>query len=1373
VAIECDHPRPRLNLPGYVPRRMAWQVPQYIPDLPPSAARVIREALQGIYQELSRQGQVRNQMPLEGDMYAQPGSVITGVADGQTVTLLPPGALGYTDPVSLLITDVASPMNVVAPDGTITQIGAPGLYDFAPASSTEYQTSPGGTVVAGSVPTDTLLGRDSPGTGAVEFIALTAPLELDGAGNLRIAAAGITAVHLAASVAGDGLTGGAGTPLAVGAGDGIDVEANSVAVDVTDIIDNVTITEVATNNIQRAALTGFAVATAGSNATTSAEPIVTFGASANMSNERVLSNGTGTTVDIGTAGQIQIDIDTPLTDGDKGDITVATNGTVWTVDNDAVSNAKLANMASPRLKGRTTASTGDPEDLTLTNSTSITWNTSTGGAISTERAAVSGSVTLAQNANLAQFSGMAANTTLLPTRTYYNWIAGTNTTVTGTSNATDLLMSVNVDDFPLSGLADQAANTIVANPTGSSAAPTAVAVSADSLLARVGGNLTSHAFATLAGGGLTYSAGVMAVGAGTGITVNANDVAVTIPLTDGDKGDITVATSGTVWTVDADAISNTKLANMAGATVKGRTLNAGTGDPADLTGAEIGQLVRYGTDVEDVSTGTVASFVIANTTTSVRHTPTSALTIQGLAYTGPATPEAGKEVILYCSRTSAFNVTLEHNSASTGDAGYRFFLPGNVNLTLRPGEAVRLRYAFSRWIAGQKSSVADGDYGDITVSAGGATWTIDNDVVSDAKLRNSAALSVIGRSANSTGDPADIAAANDGEVLRRSGTTLGFGTIATAGITDAAVTLAKMANLAAGTVIGRQIDGGTGVPVALTGLEQGENIRFGYIEVNPSGIDVVGTHNDVAIDARTSLVVCFPASAGDVVITGFAQGSSNAGAGFLLKKEGTSGRVLLRDNSGLSTAGNRIWTPGAQDYILAQYNDAVFLRFNNGIWHVDAVARTAYRINSGGSDVTRRRLNVIAGTGISLAISDDSTNEEADLTITGGVVSDGDKGDITVSAGGATWTIDNDVISDAKLRNSAALSVIGRSANSTGDPADIAAASDGEVLRRSGTTLGFGTIATAGITDAAVTLAKMANLAQSTIIGRAEGAGTGVPQALTATQVAAIIDGEAITWTGAHTFTGTAITANVTTADILLGAAVGGIGLFSGQATANVTNGDLVLNSASGIAVNATGTPITSVADGTVRIDSTTEVEINTTTLDINVTTLQLDSASSGVIAATTGTLTLAAGTAVVVASPFQAAALEGTGPAVFSDTVEMNDSTFLDQTFSLRGGQNSATATLNNVALGAVSVLRLSATNFLLSGMAPSVAGGQVVLIFNVNETEDATILVESTNSTLGNRFAGETTSRKVRAGEGVLAWYDGTSEKWRLVGSLLDLAS
>lgn len=87
--------------------------------------------------------------------------------------------------------------------------------------------------------------------------------------------------------------------------------------------------------------------------------------------------------------------------------------------------------------------------------------------------------------------------------------------------------------------------------------------------------------------------------------------------------------------------------------------------------------------------------------------------------------------------------------------------------------------------------------GDVTGTGPGATaTTISNDAVTDAKLRNSGALSVIGRSANSSGDPADISAsAASGAVLRESGSALGFGTIATAGIANDAITYAKIQNV--------------------------------------------------------------------------------------------------------------------------------------------------------------------------------------------------------------------------------------------------------------------------------------------------------------------------------------------------------------------------------------------------------------------------------------------------------------------------------------------------------------------------------------------------------------------------------------------------
>lgn len=81
----------------------------------------------------------------------------------------------------------------------------------------------------------------------------------------------------------------------------------------------------------------------------------------------------------------------------------------------------------------------------------------------------------------------------------------------------------------------------------------------------------------------------------------------------------------------------------------------------------------------------------------------------------------------------------------------------------------------------------------------------------------------------------------------------------------------------------------------------------------------------------------------------------------------------------------------------------------------------------------------------------------------------------TLEASAGTLRVKDAGITDAKLRNSVGVSVIGKAALSAGTPTDIVASSDGDVLRRSGATLGFGTIATAGIADDAVTQAKIAD----------------------------------------------------------------------------------------------------------------------------------------------------------------------------------------------------------------------------------------------------------------------------------------------------------
>jgi len=78
--------------------------------------------------------------------------------------------------------------------------------------------------------------------------------------------------------------------------------------------------------------------------------------------------------------------------------------------------------------------------------------------------------------------------------------------------------------------------------------------------------------------------------------------------------------------------------------------------------------------------------------------------------------------------------------------------------------------------------------GDISINSTGVT-AIGSNKVTDGMLRQSAGLSVVGRSANSTGNTADITG-TDGQVLRVAGTTLGFGTLNNSSLTNSSFTVA-------------------------------------------------------------------------------------------------------------------------------------------------------------------------------------------------------------------------------------------------------------------------------------------------------------------------------------------------------------------------------------------------------------------------------------------------------------------------------------------------------------------------------------------------------------------------------------------------------
>jgi len=352
------------------------------------------------------------------------------------------------------------------------------------------------------------------------------------------------------------------------------------------------------------------------NSNTSGSTGVTITASTGLSisetgNTITLTNtGVITEVDGSTSNEIQdlsLSSNTLSLSGDATTVSLAsyldnathtgevTGATALTIATNVVTNAKLSQVATQTFKGRTTAGTGNVEDLTIAQAKSMLNLTGTN----------SGDQTISLSGDISGSGTGAIATTIGADKVLTGMIAA-NTIVaadiaTGGVETTEILdgtiTTIDIADNAVTS-AKISANTIVADDIATSAVTTDEILNATIAIADLSASGTANSTTFLRG--------------------DNQWAAPTASVADGDKGDITVSSGGTAWFIDAGAVNTTTIldgtvGNLDLATMPANTVKvnatASTAAPTDLTLAASNLLGRGATgNIAPITVGGSLSF---------------------------------------------------------------------------------------------------------------------------------------------------------------------------------------------------------------------------------------------------------------------------------------------------------------------------------------------------------------------------------------------------------------------------------------------------------------------------------------------------------------------------------------------------------------------------------------------------------------------------------------------------------------------------------------------------------------------------------------------------------------------------------------------